>query len=75
VIIDIRNERRSSVADPITVGVLVAGALSLGGEAVKTAVGEVVKDAYKALKAKLAGWPQAMWLSWKGRQALMHGRR
>ena len=44
------------MADPITVGVLVAGALSLGGEAVKAAVGEVVKDAYKALKAKLAGW-------------------
>jgi hypothetical protein len=42
--------------DPITVGVLVAGALSLGGEAVKTAVGEAVKDAYKALKAKLAIW-------------------
>ena len=42
--------------DPTTVGVLVAGALSLGGEAVKTAVGEAVKDAYKALKAKLAIW-------------------
>jgi hypothetical protein len=44
------------VADPITVGMLVAGVLSLGGEAVKTAVGEVVKDAYKALKDKLAAW-------------------
>ena len=44
------------MADPITVGMLVAGVLSLGGEAVKTAVGEVVKDAYKALKAKLAVW-------------------
>ena len=42
--------------DPITVGVLVAGALSLGSEAVKAVVGEVVKDAYKALKAKLAIW-------------------
>jgi hypothetical protein len=45
------------VPDPITVGVLVAGALSLGGEAVvKTAVGEVVRDAYKALKDKLGIW-------------------
>jgi hypothetical protein len=41
------------MADPITVGMLVAGALSLGSEAVKTAVGEIVKDAYRALKAKL----------------------
>ena len=40
--------------DPITVGVLVAGALSLGSEAVKAVVGEAVKDAYRALKAKLA---------------------
>jgi hypothetical protein len=44
------------VPDPITVGMLVAGALSLGGEAIKTAVGEAVKDAYKALKAKLTTW-------------------
>ena len=44
------------MADPITVGMLVAGALSLGGEAAKTAVGEAVKDAYKSLKAKLAIW-------------------
>lgn len=42
--------------DPITVGVLVAGALSLGSEAVKAVVGEVVKDAYKAVKAKVAIW-------------------
>ena len=41
--------------DPITVGVLVAGALSLGGEAVKAAVGVAVKDAYKPLKGKLEG--------------------
>jgi hypothetical protein len=44
VIPNIRARGRISVADPITVGVLVAGALSLGGEAVKTAVGEVVKE-------------------------------
>jgi hypothetical protein len=42
------------VPDPITIGVLVAGALSLGADAVKAAVGEVVKDAYKGLKEKLA---------------------
>jgi hypothetical protein len=41
---------------PVTVGLLVAGALSLGGEAAKTAVGEVVKDAYRALKTKMAVW-------------------
>ena len=46
------------MADPITVGVLVASALSLGGEAVKVAVGEAVKDAYKALKAKLTIWAE-----------------
>jgi hypothetical protein len=44
------------VADPITIGMLVAGALSLGGEAVKTAISEAVKDAYKTLKDKLAVW-------------------
>ena len=43
--------------DPITVGVLVAGALSLGGEAVKAGVvGEAVEDAYNALKARVAIW-------------------
>jgi hypothetical protein len=52
-----RNEKKEAFrADPITIGVLVASALSLGGEAVKTAVGEGVKDAYKALKAKAAAW-------------------
>jgi hypothetical protein len=50
------TKREASVPDPITVGLLVAGALSLGGEAVKAAVGEAVKDAYKALKDKLAIW-------------------
>jgi hypothetical protein len=46
----------ASVADPVTIGMLVAGALSFGGEAVKTAIGEAVKDAYKALKNKLTVW-------------------
>jgi hypothetical protein len=45
------------MADPITVGVLVAGALRLAAEAVvKGAVGETVKDAYRALKTKLSSW-------------------
>lgn len=44
------------MADPMTIGMLVAGALSLGGEAVKAAISETVKDAYKALKDKLAVW-------------------
>jgi hypothetical protein len=51
-----RNKQEASVTDPVTVGMLVAGALSLGSEASKTAIGEVVKDAYQALKAKMAGW-------------------
>ena len=43
------------MADPATTGALVAWALSLGGEAiVKGAVGEAIKDAYKALKAKVS---------------------
>lgn len=45
------------MADPITVGELVAWALSLGSEAiVKSAVGEAVKDGYKALKSKVSVW-------------------
>jgi hypothetical protein len=43
--------------DPVSVGTLAAAALGMGGEAiVKGAVGEVVKDAYKALKNKVAAW-------------------
>jgi hypothetical protein len=45
------------VADPITIGAIVAGALRLGAEAVvKSAVGEAVKDAYGALKNKISEW-------------------
>jgi hypothetical protein len=45
------------MADPVTVGVLVAEALRLGAEeVVKGTVGELVKDAYQKLKAKLSSW-------------------
>ena len=41
--------------DPVTVGTLAVGALSMTAEALlKGAVGEAVKDAYKALKAKVS---------------------
>jgi hypothetical protein len=43
--------------DPVTLGGLVAAALSMAGEAtLKGAVGEAVKDAYKALKEKASHW-------------------
>jgi hypothetical protein len=42
------------MADPITIGALVASALAMAApEVVKTAVGEATKDAYKALKTQL----------------------
>src|SRR5437763_13910877 len=45
------------MADPVTVGAVVAWALGLGAEAVvKSSVGEAVKDAYQALKAKVSLW-------------------
>jgi hypothetical protein len=45
------------MADPVTLGFLAATALSMGAEAVvKTAVGEVVKDAYKGLKDVVSRW-------------------
>lgn len=45
------------MADPLTVGACVAAALAMGAEAlVKSAVGEAVKDAYQALKARVAAW-------------------
>jgi hypothetical protein len=45
------------VADPVTIGAIVVGALKLGAEAVvKSAVGEAVKDAYAALKDKISVW-------------------
>jgi hypothetical protein len=45
------------MVDPVTVGSLVAGALSMTAEAVlKGAVGESVEDGYKALKEKVSHW-------------------
>jgi hypothetical protein len=43
------------MTDPVTVGALVVGALSMAAEAaLKGAVGEAVKDGYKALKEKVS---------------------
>src|SRR5271166_5786932 len=45
------------MSDPVTIGVLAASALAMAAEAVlKGAVGEAVKDAYKALKEKVSHW-------------------
>jgi hypothetical protein len=45
------------MVDPITVGTLAATALSMTAEAaLKAGVGEAVKDAYNALKQKIARW-------------------
>lgn len=45
------------MVDPIMVGSFVAGALSMtAGTALKGAVGEAVKDGYKALKEKFSLW-------------------
>jgi hypothetical protein len=45
------------MADPVTIGVLAATALSLAAQqVVKGAVGEAVKDAYAALKDRVARW-------------------
>jgi hypothetical protein len=45
------------MTDPVTIGTLAASALAMAAEAVlKGAVGEGVKDAYKALKEKVAHW-------------------
>lgn len=45
------------MADPITIGAYAALALGMAGEAaLKGAVGEAVKDAWKALKSKAAVW-------------------
>src|SRR5271157_1952862 len=42
---------------PVTIGALVSVALGMGAEAVlKSAVGEAVKDGYKALKDKVSHW-------------------
>jgi hypothetical protein len=43
--------------DLVTLGALVAAALGMAAEAaLKGAVGEVVKEAYHALKEKVSGW-------------------
>jgi hypothetical protein len=42
--------------DPVTVGIVTGAALALGADVVKSTVGEVVKDAYAALKNKVAQW-------------------
>jgi hypothetical protein len=45
------------MTDPLTMGAFVASALAHAGEAaIKGAVGEAVKDIYKALKDKILGW-------------------
>ena len=45
------------MSDPVTIGALAASALALAApELLKSAVGEAVKDAYKALKAKISTW-------------------
>lgn len=55
--LDVGSKMEVEMTDAVTVGSLVAGALSLGSEAiVKGAVGEAVKDAYKALKTRIIVW-------------------
>lgn len=45
------------MTDPVTIGALVASALATAApEVVKSAVGEAVKDGYRALKEKLLPW-------------------
>jgi hypothetical protein len=48
------------MTDPVTIGTLAATALAMAAEAgLKGAVGEAVKDAYTALKDKIARWAGA----------------
>jgi hypothetical protein len=44
------------MANPVTVGVLVAAALGVAGKAIVQGAGEAVKDSYEALKGKIARW-------------------
>jgi len=45
------------MADPVTIGAFAASALAMACEAaLKGAVGEAVKDAYKDLKSRVAKW-------------------
>jgi len=48
------------MTDPVTIGTLTTTALAMAADAaLKGAVGEAAKDAYKALKEKVAGWAGA----------------
>ena len=48
------------MSDPVTLGLLAAQTLALAApEILKTSVGEATKDAYKALKEKIARWAGA----------------
>jgi hypothetical protein len=48
------------MSDPVTVGAMASLVLSMASEAaLKGAVGEAAKDAYKALKNKIAHWAGA----------------
>ena len=52
-----RRWEASDVGDPVTIGAIVSFVLSMASEAaLKGAVGEAVKDAYKALKGKVSHW-------------------
>ena len=45
------------MSDPVTIGAIASLVLSMGAEAaVKGAIGEAAKDAYKALKEKISHW-------------------
>jgi hypothetical protein len=45
------------MAEPITIGTLVASALGMAAEAaLKSSVGEAAKEAYQALKGKITKW-------------------
>jgi tetratricopeptide (TPR) repeat protein len=72
------SKKEKAVADPITAGALAATALALAAEAtIKGSVGELVKDAYSALKNKIAAWAGSDVRSLendptsKGRQAIL----
>lgn len=48
------------MTDAVTIGTLAAAALAMASDAaIKGVVGEAVKDAYKALKGKVARWAGA----------------
>lgn len=48
------------MSDPVTIGALATSVLAMAAEAVfKSSVGEVVKDAYKNLKEKIAAWSRS----------------